>query len=1025
MKQTVSRLLLVTAMFILCLPLAMAQAKWTVSGTVTDQNNEPLIGVSITSGKDAARIGATTDIDGKYTIVVPAGATINFAYVGYVPQDLKAVNGTLDVVLQEDNKTLDEVVVVGYGVQKKSSVTGAISQVKAEDIQNRTVVNPQSALQGKTAGVQIVSASNAPGSSPTVRVRGYSSNVSSDPLYVVDGVRLSDISGLDPNDIASIEVLKDAASAAIYGAEAGNGVVLISTKRGKAGQGKITYDFQFTSQSLGKVPHVMNSEQYIDYYTEAGLISKDIIYNNWDFETNTDWVKTTFENSKMQRHMVAFQAGNDRGSLYLSLSYLNNNGMVVGNADTYERLTGMINASWKIKPWLEVGTNNQIEHYRSKSVAEGNEYGSLILAALVTDPLTRPTYTEENMTAEMRRVLDSSRYGYLLSDGNGNYYGISPYVSSENPNPLIMRDRSLNQNRGYNINGSTYLNLTPVKGLLFTSRLSYRLSASESYGVSFDYYGNSTQKQDYLQVSASAYTPTYYQWENFANYTRDFGKHHAGLMLGMSYSQSRSFGLSGSMKGDDSDIGFKKDDPLFWYFAYANATASKSLSGGEASYTHKLAYFGRANYEYDNKYLAQFSLRADAADSSVLPRPKRWGYFPAASLGWVISEESFMEKTRGYLNHLKIRASWGRNGSTASLGGYSYANVIAGTGNYPTGNGFEYRPGYAPSSTGNDDLKWETSEQTNVGVDARLLNGRLSFTADWFNKETKDLIVTGITPSTVVGNTASPVNAGNITNKGFEFELGWTDRIGDFGYSVRGNIATLRNKVTYIHETLNAIDGTSFHTYGAITRFEKGHPAWYFYGYEFAGINPETGDPTFVDRNNDGSITDADKTEIGKGMPDFTYGLTLTANWKGLDLIVFGAGSQGNDIYCCLNRSDFTLNKLTYFTEDRWRPNHTNGSMPAAGAAEMDKFMTSTASVFDGSYFKIKQIQLGYTIPQNWTRKAFIDNLRVYCSLEDFFTFTKYKGFDPEVTGVGSALGVDKGSYPNAKKVVVGLNVTF
>ena len=994
----------------------------TVQGTVSDPDGEPLIGVSVRI-KDA-NAGVVTDIDGNYTIRANNGQTLVFSYVGFLTHEAKVTGPTMNVTLDPDNRQLDEVVVVGYGVQKKSSLTGAISQVKAEDMENRTIPSATQALQGKTAGVQIYSGSARPGASPQVRIRGISSNGSCDPLYVVDGRVASDIAGIDPNDIASMEVLKDGASAAIYGAAAGNGVVLITTKKG-SGNGKITYDFQFTSQSLGKVPHVMNSEQYIDYYTEAGLISKDIIYNNWDFETNTDWVKTTFENSKMQRHMVAFQAGNDRGSLYLSLSYLNNNGMVVGNSDTYERLTGMINASWKIKPWLEVGTNNQIEHYRSKSVAEGNEYGSLILAALVTDPLTRPTYTEENMTAEMRRVLDSSRYGYLLSDGNGNYYGISPYVSSENPNPLIMRDRSLNQNRGYNINGSTYLNLTPVKGLLFTSRLSYRLSASESYGVSFDYYGNSTQKQDYLQVSASAYTPTYYQWENFANYTRDFGKHHAGLMLGMSYSQSRSFGLSGSMKGDDSDIGFKKDDPLFWYFAYANATASKSLSGGEASYTHKLAYFGRANYEYDNKYLAQFSLRADAADSSVLPRPKRWGYFPAASLGWVISEESFMEKTRGYLNHLKIRASWGRNGSTASLGGYSYANVIAGTGNYPTGNGFEYRPGYAPSSTGNDDLKWETSEQTNVGVDARLLNGRLSFTADWFNKETKDLIVTGITPSTVVGNTASPVNAGNITNKGFEFELGWTDRIGDFGYSVRGNIATLRNKVTYIHETLNAIDGTSFHTYGAITRFEKGHPAWYFYGYEFAGINPETGDPTFVDRNNDGSITDADKTEIGKGMPDFTYGLTLTANWKGLDLIVFGAGSQGNDIYCCLNRSDFTLNKLTYFTEDRWRPNHTNGSMPAAGAAEMDKFMTSTASVFDGSYFKIKQIQLGYTIPQNWTRKAFIDNLRVYCSLEDFFTFTKYKGFDPEVTGVGSALGVDKGSYPNAKKVVVGLNVTF
>lgn len=996
----------------------------TVQGTVSDPDGEPLIGVSVRI-KDA-NAGVVTDIDGNYTIRANNGQTLVFSYVGFLTHEAKVTGPTMNVTLEPDNRQLDEVVVVGYGVQKKSSLTGAISQVKAEDMENRTITSATQALQGKTAGVQIYSGSARPGASPQVRIRGISSNGSCDPLYVVDGRVASDIAGIDPNDIASMEVLKDGASAAIYGAAAGNGVVLITTKKG-SGNGKITYDFQFTSQSLGKVPHVMNSEQYIDYYTEAGLISKDIIYNNWDFETNTDWVKTTFENSKMQRHMVAFQAGNDRGSLYLSLSYLNNNGMVVGNADTYERLTGMINASWKIKPWLEVGTNNQIEHYRSKSVAEGNEYGSLILAALVTDPLTRPTYTVDNMPAEMRRVLDSSRYGYLLSDGNGNYYGISPYVSAENPNPLIMRDRALNESRGYNINGSTYLNLTPVKGLLFTSRLSYRLSASESYGVSFDYYGNSTQKQDYLQVSASAYTPTYYQWENFANYTRDFGKHHAGLMLGMSYSQSRSFGLSGSMKGsgEDGDLGFKKDDPLFWYFAYANATASKSLSGGEASYIRKLAYFGRANYEYDNKYLAQFSLRADAADSSVLPRPKRWGYFPAASLGWVISEESFMEKTRGYLNHLKIRASWGRNGSTASLGGYSYANVIAGTGNYPTGNGYEYLPGYAPSSTGNDDLKWETSEQTNIGVDARLFNGRLSFTADWFNKETKDLIVTGITPSTVVGNTASPVNAGNITNKGFEFELGWTDRIGDFGYSVRGNIATLRNKVTYIHETLKALDGTSFHTYGAITRFKKGHPAWYFYGYEFAGINPETGDPTFVDRNNDGSITDADKTEIGKGMPDFTYGLTLTANWKGLDLIVFGTGSQGNDIYCCLNRSDFTLNKLTYFTEDRWRPNHTNGSMPAAGAADMDKYMTSTASVFDGSYFKIKQIQLGYTIPQNWTRKAFIDNLRVYCSLEDFFTFTKYKGFDPEVTGVGSALGVDKGSYPNAKKVVVGLNVTF
>lgn len=347
----------------------------TVQGTVSDPDGEPLIGVSVRI-KDA-NAGVVTDIDGNYTIRANNGQTLVFSYVGFLTHEAKVTGPTMNVTLEPDNRQLDEVVVVGYGVQKKSSLTGAISQVKAEDMENRTITSATQALQGKTAGVQIYSGSARPGASPQVRIRGISSNGSCDPLYVVDGRVASDIAGIDPNDIASMEVLKDGASAAIYGAAAGNGVVLITTKKG-SGNGKITYDFQFTSQSLGKVPHVMNSEQYIDYYTEAGLISKDIIYNNWDFETNTDWVKTTFENSKMQRHMVAFQAGNDRGSLYLSLSYLNNNGMVVGNSDTYERLTGMINASWKIKPWLEVGTNNQIEHYRSKSVAEGNEYGSLI-----------------------------------------------------------------------------------------------------------------------------------------------------------------------------------------------------------------------------------------------------------------------------------------------------------------------------------------------------------------------------------------------------------------------------------------------------------------------------------------------------------------------------------------------------------------------------------------------------------------------------------------------------------------------
>lgn len=995
---------------------ASAQNLVKVTGKVIDELNTPMVGVSVI--EKGTQNGVMTDGNGRYEITAAAGSTLEFSYIGYLTVDKTAINGTINVNMEPDNEMLEETVVVGYGVQKKSSLTGSVSQVKSEDIVGRTITSPAQALQGKTSGVQVLSSSAKPGSSPSIRVRGIGSNGSSDPLVVVDG-RIGSLAGIDPNDIESMEVLKDGASAAIYGAEAGNGVILITTKKGK-GDGKITYDYQYTNQSLARVPQMMNSEQFIDYYAEAGLIQLEKFYNNWDFETNTDWTKVGFENSNMHRHNLTFSAGDMNRSIYVSGSYLNNDGIVTGKKDYYERLTGMINASWKIKPWLEIGTNNQVEYYKSSSVSEGSEYGSYLLTLLTLDPLTRPMYPENNLPAHMQQIYDTAT-APMLGDGKGNIYGVSAFVQSENQNPFIMRDASDNTSRGFNINGTTFLNFTPIKGLTITSRLGYRLTSSESYGVSHDYYATSMAHQNYLSVSASTYASTYWQWENFLNYNKTIKDHTFGVMLGTSFSESRSFGVSGSKNGGDGDLGFQKDDPLFWFFGYATATAEDSVSGGEPSFTRKNSYFGRLNYEYKGKYLFQASLRADAADSSVLPVETRWGYFPAVSGGWVISNENFMMDTKTWLSHLKFRASWGQNGSLSSLGGYRYATVIASVGTYPTGNGLEYINGYGPSATGNKELKWETSEQTNIGIDSRFLNNRLSFSADWFMKNTKDLIVSGITPSTVVGNTASPVNAGNISNTGFEFELGWQDHIGDFTYGIRGNISTLKNKVTYIHETLDAIDGQTFHTYGAITRFEVGKPAWYFYGYDYTGVDPETGNPTFKDINKDGSITDADKTMIGKGMADMTYGITLTAAWKGIDLIVFGTGSYGADIYSCLNRSDYYLNKLTYFTENRWKVDNTTGTTPKAGAADMDKYMTSSAVVFDGSYFKVKQIQLGYTFPHKMMKKAKIENLRVYASLDDFFTISKYPGFDPEVTN----MGVDKGSFPTSKKVVAGINITF
>lgn len=1001
------------------------QESITVSGTVSD-NSGPLLGVGVV--QKGTNNGVATDIDGRYSLTVPKGSVIQFLSIGYMPVEVVADKAKFDIVLEEESKMLEETVVIGYGIQKKSDLTGSISRVRSEDILNRTITTPESALQGKTAGVQVFSSSARPGASPQVRIRGISSNGSSDPLYVVDGRITSSIAGIDANDIESMEVLKDGASAAIYGARAGNGVVLITTKRGR-GDGKITYSYQLASQSLARIPKVMNAEQYMQYYLEKGNYKLNDFYNNWDFKTNTDWMDYSYENSLMQHHNITFQAGNERGSLYVSGSYLDNNGMFTGDADVYKRLTGMVNGSWEFKSWLEIQTNNQLEYYRARSVSEGSDYGSAVLSALQLDPLTPTSYAPENLPAFMQAYLDAGKT--LLQDENGNYYGISAFNPSENVNPHIMRDRSYGIANGFNINGSTSINFKPIKDLTITSRLGYRLSASDNYGYGHDYYVNQNAYQNYVSLSGSSSNSVYYQWENFANYMHMFGANMISAMVGVSYSQNRSYYISGSYSGSDTDLGVIQDNPLFYFFAYATPSATKNVYGAEPMFGRNLSYFGRLSWNYKSKYYLQASFRADAADLSILPQPRRWGYFPSVSGGWTLSEEAFFDGIKNYVPFMKLRASWGQNGSTASLGGYAYANTIVQTGNYPVFDGsnddvYTYLIGYAPSSTGNQELKWETSEQLNLGIDLRFLRDKLSISADWYQKKTKDLIVSGITPSTVVGVAASPVNAGNVENSGFEFEARWRDHIGDFHYGISGNIATLRNEVTYIHESLSdGLDGVGFRNYGTITRFEKGYPAWHFYGYHFTGIDPNTGDATFADYDGVEGITEGDKTNLGSGIPKLNYGITLNASWKGLDATVFAVGAAGNKIFNAITVVDYPSNMLSYYTKDRWTPENTDGTMPAANASNWTKFLISDGVIFDGSYFKIKQIQLGYTFPQNITRRFKIDNLRIYGSLDDFFTFSNYPGFDPEVTGVGSSLGVDKGSYPISKKVVFGVNVSF
>ena len=991
-----------------------------IKGTVIDENGEPVIGATVADMSNTKN-ATITDFDGNFVINVKSGQTITISYIGYETQTVAAKNG-MTVRLQPDNKVLEEVVVVGYGVQKKSSVTGAISQVKPEDMENRTIANAQQALQGKTSGVQIISTSAAPGSSPTVRVRGYSSNKSSEPLYVVDGVRLSDISGIDPATIASMEILKDAASAAIYGAEAGNGVVLITTKKGKAGQGKISYDFMWTDETLARIPKMLSAQEYKQYMLEGKLFTEDFFNANWDGKTDTKWTDVAFNHGHMQKHNLSFTGGNDRGNYYLALSYLKNDGIVKGDADVYKRLTATINGEYKIKDWLKVGTTNQVEKYDVRQVSTNNEYGSLLTSVLMMDPLTPDTYGN---TLPQNLQMVQSMGKKFLQDENGNYYGVSQFYNGEQYHPMIMRDNGLSKNSGFNVTGSIYGDFTLIPHLTVTSRFGYRMSGARSSSTSLPFYGNAVQSRDYVGQSNTSSTTIYYQWENFANYMQTFGGHTVSAMVGISFQDSSYDFVTGSLDPNGEDA-LKKNDPLFYYLNYANASATKGISGETTSNT-KFSYFGRLGYDFLGRYMLQASLRADAADLSKLSPKKRWGYFPAVSVGWTISEEPILQPLKRVFDSLKFRASWGQNGSLSALSGYSYSTDIALGGLYAFTPGIQYTQAAAPSTLGNDDLKWETSEQLNFGLDGILLGGRMTFGIDYFIKKTKDLLVWNTTPSLIIGGSTSPINAGNVENRGFEFELGWRDHIGDFNYGIRGNLSTLKNEVTYIDPSITRLAGSTFHTY-TITYFEQGFPVYYFRGFEFDKINPETGDPMFKDINGDKLVTNDDLTNIGNAIPDFTYGLTLTAAYKGFDLTVFGTGSYGNKIFNCINRPDYaTSNKMKeVMFDNRWTPTNPNGTVPRAGANDIEKYVDSSAIIYDGSYFKIKQIQLGYTLPKNLLSKVGISHTRVYASLDDFFTFSSYPGFDPEAAAnATTGMGVDKGAYPTSKKVVLGFNIEF
>ena len=557
-----TRIFVLLAFVVMCCSSAFAQIQ--VKGNISDKNSEPMIGVAIQE-KGNNTNGTITDLDGNFSLSVNSNATLVVSYIGYKTQEI-ALNGrtNLAIVMEEDAQVLDEVVVVGYGVQRKSDLTGSVASVKSDDLKNRSTTDAAAALQGKAAGIQVLNSSGKPGQGASIRVRGYSSNSGNiGPLLIVDALQVSSIQYLDPSLIESMEILKDAASAAIYGAEAGNGVVLlITTKSGAKGKGSITYEGKFTNQMLGMVPELLNATQFKDWMTmqlgadavTAALKDAQDAYG-WNPNTNTNWLDEYFENTWAAQHSLTFQGGNERGAYFMNLNYVNQDGIIKGSKDKYERLTAQINADYKIKDWLQVGTNTSIEKWNSRGVSE-NGYGSSFEMLLLIDPLTPMYWTKpEQMLGDYREYYNQIQAGnsnYTLFGDENGYYATSYFNQRlAGGNPFSQRDRSMGQNEGVNVNGTAFVNITPIKSVTFTSRLGYRLSFSNNSNWEFPYYLNGQTKGDNYMISGGSSNSTWYQWENFVNYNEMFGKHAVGAMAGMSFRQSNSNGVSASASGPD------------------------------------------------------------------------------------------------------------------------------------------------------------------------------------------------------------------------------------------------------------------------------------------------------------------------------------------------------------------------------------------------------------------------------------------------------------------------------------------
>ncbi|MCG2615105.1 TonB-dependent receptor [Terrimonas sp. NA20] len=1007
-----------------CLP---ALAQQPVTGRITDDKNAPLQGVNIVQQNTTN--GTSTAADGSFSLLLLSGSPSNLeiSMVGFTKQTVPYQGSALSITLVPLSGSLEEVVVVGYGTQRKSTLTGAVSSVKGAELAKTQAIDIGTALQGQAAGVNVTSPTGAPGTNAVVRIRGIGSLNNNEPLYVIDGIQVnSGLTTISPNDIESLEILKDASAAAIYGARASNGVILVTTKSGKAGKNTITVDASLGLANAMGLPKMVSTSQFVELQNEAFANDGSTNRNNDNAANlpNTDWLDVLFRQAITQRYSLAFAGGTDKTRYFISGNYVNQDGTI--EYSNFKRYGLRSNVTSDVKSWLRIGENLNFTYESNQYIGasgDGGRPGALpgVVRYALIRPNAIPVY--DPATGLLTDLPPAGLYQ------NSNLYG-------DGKNPLaIAQYRNRTADR-YRILGNVFAEIRPIKDIRLRTSLGVDFNILEQQAYNGQIPGDRTiMNPNDKGVDKYRHRQSALTWTNTANYNHVFnGVHDISVLAGTEYVKEITDYLSGFRSGFDTRT---DDNPSLQFLDYGTGTQG---IGGTKQESALMSYFGRIGYAYDNRYLLSATLRAD--QSSRFSKANRTGYFPSASVGWNIMRESFM-KDIGMFSELKLRGSWGKLGNQ-QIGNYPFATI------YSTNNGV-----LTVATQGNPDVKWEETEQTDIGLDGAMMNGRIRFSIDWYKRNSSDILIQ-LPVSYTNGDAAPPyVNGAAMTNKGWDISVNYNKQTqSGFSWDLTANVTTLSNKVTSLYKTKDQLISAGN---GQIL-LKPGEAIGSFYGYTTAGIFQNAaevtnyvnkdgdlyqpvakpGDIRFADINGDGVIDDKDRGIIGHGLPELLYSLNATVRYKQFDLTLFFNGVTGNDIY---NEVDNIINsfdsrgfntKLDFY-DTRWHGDGTSTTTPRATFLDgNNNRRTSDRYVEDGSYLRLRNAMIGYNLSSKMMGRAGFTQARIYASVQNLFTITGYKGFDPELytndnlANYGDlGVGIDMGTYPPSRTITFGVQLSF